>query len=698
MAAQKGLRFSIRRSSPLLSGPFFFTLVLMQCAWWNIAPKADPTRPLQTLNFTPTEKVTYTHGVPVRQVWTDDRGRTERIVYFDLNGHKTRVDLFTQPNLELVRQQVFSLPDSQLIWTVQTVTEDSEVQSREWTDGREQSLGKETYTYNAAGKLVEKQLSDPAGKILLREMADPNNPEESQTIGYDDQGRWRTFSIKNGGPFWWYYDLTKAGKIRNTELRTRDDLVIWRTVGTHPKPTLEFLKIYSGTGQFILQTERQKAGSIFLTQDSIPKMSGSIWQDQSVFKIDRQTLTDSTTLQIWHIVETNMIVRKQQTHNRTRLPIEDIFYYATAPQHPMAWYRYDFVGNLRQITNYGTDGSIVWVQFFERAPSGELIKSTLNNGQGDRHETIWYHYSPAGILNCTERQGPFGKLVVSTQFFSDGPFKLIRERNGKNEIVKDLTLQLSGDTLRWAKYKNLGVIWLGMYYDATGQLTAQKRLTPDEFFGQTIYFAPDGRRTREEYLRKDGSVFQRKRYFDRLSNIRVRESFSPEGELNSVDSVYLTPAGQISQTVSRDEFGKITMSEKYHYQNGKILTSQRLDRDGTILTQSLFRYDSLGILQSTEVSDSTSQIISRTLFTYDNTGQNIVERIQNAAGEIVEEHRFQYNNQGQLFREQVLQEGQVVETIEYQYLPDYKLRVANHYSPDGELGRSEIEDFPRVAF
>jgi len=693
------MTIGIRSKLPILWG-IVFSIALTQCAWWwHRAPQANPDLILETLNLTPTELVTYTHGIPIRQVWNDDRGRPERVIYFDLSGHKTRIDHYMQPNLELTRQQIFSLPDSQIIWTVQTVTENQQVQTRDWTDAREQSLGKESCTYNASGMLTEKLLLGGSGKILRRQMTDPNDSEETQTIGYDDQERWQTFtSGKKGSRFYWYYNLTATGKIRKTELRTHDDLVIWRAVATHLKPNRELLKIYSGTGQFILQTERENAGGIFLTQDSIPTITGGIWQDRSIFNMDRQALTDSTTLQTWQTVATNMIVRKQQIHNRTELPIEDIFYNANAPQQLLAWYQYDYMGNLAQITNYSTDGSIGWVQLLERTPAGQMVKSTLNNGQGDRHETTWYHYTPEGILNLMEHQGPFGNATGSEQIFSDGPFQLIRERNGKSEIVKDLTMRLTGDTLRWATYKNLGVIWLGMYYDAKGQLTAQKRLTPDEFFGQTIYFDPDGRRIKEEFLRKDGSVFQRKRYFSRQSKIRVRESFSPEGALTGVDSVYLNAAGQISRLISRDEFGKITIAEKTYYENGKASNSQRLDGRGTILTQTSFQYDSLGNAQTTEVSDSTGQIISRTHFAYDNTGQNISEQIQNAAGVIVEEHRFQYDTQGRLFREQVLQDGQLVETIEYEYLPDYKLRVANHFAPGGELGRSEIEDFPPVAF
>lgn len=671
------------------------TIWLTQCSWWHPTPKPVPGVLLQTLNFGPRESVTYMQGSPVRQMWTDERGQPERIVYFNLNRQKIRMDLFVQPNYNLIHQQIFSFPDSQLIWSVQTTSEDERVISRDWNDTNGRSLGEETYAYSPSGELTEETMKNAEGKILRRQT---HSSSEWQALTYDLDGHARTYVVHTSAPFYWFYNLTPAGKIKRTELRTRDDLVIWRAEMTIPAPQKDLLKLYTGTGQLILQTERKNSAGIFLTRDSIPKVQSSIWSDGSLFNMEYLSLSDSNAVETWRTTAGNLLVRKRQINSRTEIPIEDIFYFSTAPQHPMVWYAYNSDGNLRRITNYTQTGDIGWTQEFERSPDGLRINSTLVNGQDDRHETQWYQYSSDGQLIATEHRGPFGKFVGSTQYFSDGPLPLTRERYAKSEVTKDITCLPSGDTLYWATYKNLDVIWLGMYYDSKGRLTAQKRLTPDEIFGQTIYFAPDGRRTSEEFLRKDGSVFQRKRYFDRLSQIRIRESFGLDGELTGVDSIYLRPDGQVRQIVSRDELGMLKMAERYRFENDKVISSERLNRAGTIMTQSVFHYDSLGHPETTEVSDSTGQLISRTHFAYDKAGQNIGEQIQNATGEIIEEHRFQYDAQGQLFREQVLQEGQLMETIEYQYLPAYKLRVANHFSADGELGRSEIEDFPRVTF
>lgn len=603
-----------------------------------------------------------------------------------------RTDHFFRANRELLRQHIMSMPDSQLIWRTESRLAEDQVAERLWYDAQNKLLGREVNTYDAVGNLKLSRLTSP-DEIPLRiwERSSPDLSDWS-VKNFDQKGVWRVYEVHSRDPFYRRYFLSAAGEIQRGEVRTAEDRLIWYYTESAPVEGAVLVKIYSGTGQLLLQTQRPKKGYIILTPDSIPRQIASIWSDGGLFQLEQQALTDSTRLLTWRTVEGDLVLRKRQFNQRTNLPVEEIFFYSTGPRQPMVWYLFDDNGRVRQITSYSPDGSAVWILNFERDPDGRALVATLQNSENEVHETTLYHYTVDGELAFVERRGPFGKLKGSTQYFTDAPVELIRERNAMGTISQDVTRNLVGDTLRRATYRKLDFIWVGMYYDDQGRLTAQKRLTPDELSGQTVYFNSEGRRIAEEYLGKGEAVFQRVRYIDSPRPLRLRENFSRDGELVNLDSVYLRADGQELRMISRDEFGKVRVSEQYEYEQDTLRVKVRRNAKNAIMTKTFFHYDSVGNLAATVIEDTTGGWLGGTRLRYDNHGRLIREQMLGMAKEVLEDHRYHYNSQGQLYREQILQQEALIETVEYTYLPDYALRVAVHYSPAGDVIRREIED------
>ncbi|MCF7796789.1 MAG: hypothetical protein K9N11_01055 [Lentisphaeria bacterium] len=673
-----------------------FSIALTQCSWWHPSAKPDSDQLWQTLPVLPDETISYIRGEPVRQVLWDERGNPKQVIYRDLAGNAVRIDHFYHPNAERLVQDIMSMPDSQLVWRVASRLEEGQVVERQWYNAQNKLLGRESLSYDAGGNLLTSQRYSPED-TLLRIRNRPSRSEYDWYMKYfDAKGEWRSYEVHSQEPFFRKYFLTKSGTIQRGEVRTEGDQPLWYYTESPPESGRVFVKIYSGTGQLLLQTQRPKTGYVVLTKDSIPQPISSIWSDGSVFHLERQALTDSTQLLTWRVLEGNLLLRKQQFNQRTNLPVEDIFYYSSGPRHPMVWYLFNQSGRIRRITSYTPGGEIAWVLQFDRDSTGQAIQSTLYNGQNELHETITYHHTLEGHLMLSEHRGPFGKLKASTQYFADAPVELLRERDSRGIIAQDVTRSLAGDTLRRATYEKLDFIWVGMFYDGNGRLTAQKRLTPDELSGQTVYFDLSGRRMAEEYLGKGGTVFQRVRYFESGSPFQVRENFSRDGELVGQDSLYLRPDGEALKMISRDEFGKIRYSEWYEYQRDTLRQKVRRNSKNAVMTRTLFQYDSLGNLVATTMQDSAGGGLGETRRRYDDTGRLIREQMLDPTGTLLEDHRYHYNPQGQLYREQILQEEQLIETVEYNYLPKYTLRVAVHYAPDGSMIRREIEDISQA--
>lgn len=692
MAAEEGLNIhlkSIFNSAVLI-------ILLTQCSWWHPSAKPDSDQLWQTLPVPPNETISYIRGEPVRQVLWDERGNPKQVIYRDLAGNAVRIDHFYQPNAERLVQDIMSMPDSQLIWRVTSQLEEGQVVERQWYDAQNTPLGRESNAFDTAGNLLLSQLYSSEDTLLRIRDRRSRSQDDWYVQQFDAKGQWRSYEVHSQEPLFRKYFLTQSGTIQRGDVRTADDQLIWYYTESPSVDGRVLVKIYSGTGQLLLQTQRPRIGYVVFTKDSIPKPISSIWSDGSVFNLQREALTDSTELLTWRIQEGNLLLRKQQNNHRTHMPLEDIFFYSSGPRQPMVWYLYDKAGRVRRMTTYTTEGDIAWILNFERNASGQAIESALYNGQKELHEITTYHYALDGSLVLAERRGPFGKLKSSAQYFADAPVELLRERNARGIIAQDVTRSVSGDTLRFATYEKLDFIWVGMYYDGNGRLTAQKRLTPDELSGQTVYFNPEGFRIAEEYLGKGGTVFQRIRYFEAGSPFRIRENFSRDGELVSRDSLYLRPDGGVLKMISRNEFGEMRFSEQYAYHQDTLRQKIRRNAKNAVMTRTFFHYDSLGNLAAATMQDSTGGGLGETRHRYDNAGRLIREEMLDPKGMVLEDHRYHYNPQGQLYREQILQGEQLIETVEYNYLPKYTLRVAVHYAPDGSMIRREIEDISQT--
>ncbi len=677
-----------RRLNPFTA---LILIFLSGCAGWHPATKPDPKLLFQALPVTDQELITYYQGHPILQTIRNEADQPVLTEYQSMTNQPLRLDRFQHPNPDLTRQEVMGLPDSQRIWSLQIQRAGERIISRDWYDNEEKLLGRETFTYDPGGLLMERRLISSSKTVLRIKSRNPLNTRQWMTNLFDQAGKWTGFRVTANEPFYWHYYLTPAGYIQRVELRTREDQRIWRAEYQPKTRDGDLVSIFSGTGQLILQTRHAKSGRVLFIRDSLPRLVGSLWNDGSLFNLERSTLTDSTELLVWHAVKNNVLVRRQQVNLRTGLPIEDIFYYSTGPQHPIVWYVYDYRGFLRRSTNYAPDGMIAWVRDYDRTPTGQLIRTRLTNGQGELHETVWYHYAPGGALVFQEHQGPFGKITGSTQYFSDSPQPLIRLRDAAGKIVKDITTLPSGDTLRWAKYIDLDFIWVGLYYDQQDHLISERRVAPDETYGQTLHFDARGRRTYEEFFRKDGSIFEIIRHHE-PEGFRLRETYSPGGQLLTLDSTYVRPDGQSRRAVALNEFGRVETLDLYTYKDSIRIKGQRLNGAGKMVSATTFERDSLGQLKAIAVYDSSHTLMNETRFQYDLKGRKLGERVIGKDGQVIEEHRFQYSLDGKLYRQQVLQSGGLVESVEYKYLRDLALRVVSYYTSEGELARREIED------
>lgn len=162
-----------------------------------------------------------------------------------------------------------------------------------------------------------------------------------------------------------------------------------------------------------------------------------------------------------------------------------------------------------------------------------------------------------------------------------------------------------------------------------------------------IFFSESGRKTEEDYLRKDGGLRYKSLFFyDKKGNKVEEKAYKPDGKL---------------------WYNKYSVFDN----NGKII-AEKLFKGDSLVNKWVYKYDTKGNKIDEERYLSDEQHLSiRVTYQYDEKGNKIEETMYNREGGLIVKWISKYNIHGMQIEEKYLNAAGVIEATEsYQYVFD----------------------------
>lgn len=233
-------------------------------------------------------------------------------------------------------------------------------------------------------------------------------------------------------------------------------------------------------------------------------------------------------------------------------------------------------------------------------------------------------------------------------------------RDPKNHI-KDLNLKGSVKTFKVTPYKiaeYFGKItkgdkedyWKGdvvVVFDEKGYKIETNRYNKVGQLSSKIVYKHDdkGKRTVRDWYNSYGKLQMKYIYvYDQKGNKIAYNSYKPNGDLNDTYTYKYDAKGKVSEelwTKNDKSFGaKYTF--KYDPRGLMSQSCQYTKSENQIDNCTKYKYDKLGRVQETEVSDANGQVLRRSFTKYDDKGNEINIKTFDGSGNFLEEKEYTY--------------------------------------------------------
>ncbi len=165
------------------------------------------------------------------------------------------------------------------------------------------------------------------------------------------------------------------------------------------------------------------------------------------------------------------------------------------------------------------------------------------------------------------------------------------------------------------------------------------------------------------------------------------------GEIASQVITRLNANGETVQVISRNSSGETAWEKRYAYQGGRLVKSAQLGSDGKPILISAYTHNKQGQVLTEQALDKEGTLVHALEYHYDDQHELIWEKFSSVLTGMISSNRYAYFESGLLRRTEINENKRFVEAIEYEYYPEYYLRIATHFDVEGNILRKEIENY-----
>lgn len=656
-----------------------------------------------------TEIIYYKNGRPALERYFDESGLLRTITYFGRNGDPLRLDSLAYVGEELIAGYYFAEPGHRLVLRFLNYKQQDQLSQRSWFGSNSELLSREFFLFDRQGHRHRRMVFDGNDSLLYSETfrRGTDKLDIQNTYALDGTLVNQIRYSKLDPPFQYAFD--KSGKITRISQLYPDGRKAWTSDLLYNQDGLiersnfstqgRFLFTYMGDLEFFPQTLRTwkhpyEPGHT----DRIIK-----YAHRDPFITHKSQSEGGLQIKEYQLPASRALFKKSISDSLNR-PLIDTLFANRGEVFPAAVITYDTSGRVNNETTYDLSGKPRWGHSWYRDDDGKTIREELTALPDTFVAAVTRFYDTFDFPAFSERFSSPDSFDGTWVFYNGGGINKTLYYNYQTELTDSWLFRPDGDTVQHSHFQSLDYFRIETKLGKLDTLLSLNRFTEDGILNWELFFNGNGKLIQEAYRKKDGSIYKDVSY-DPESRIIKSSTFSPidvsqvpvggelRGEIASQVITRLNPAGETVQIISMNSSGGTDWEKRYVYRGGRLIKSAQLGTDGKPLIVSSYTYNKQGQILTEEALHKDGDLIHSVEYTYNENQELIWKMFSSLMTGTVSSNRYYYDESGKLERNEIIEAQHFIEAIEYEYYPEFYLRIATHYDPEGIVLRKEIENY-----
>jgi len=658
---------------------------------------------------TGTEIVYYKNGRPALKRLFDETGLLKTISYLGRDGNPLRTDSLVYAADELIGGYYFSEPGHRLELRFLSYKKQGQLSQRTWYGNRDELLSREFFLFDRNGSRRMRMIFDGNDSLLYTESFRHGSDELELKNTYNIFGKLIYQTIFEPGKAPYQYHFGSTGEVIQISQLHPDGSPSWTSDLFYNSEGNVERSNFSVDGRFLFT----HIGDIELFQQSLRswKHPASPSQVQRIFKFkhtDPFVEESSSELSGSKLIEYRLprtgAVFKRSLRSEHDVPIRDSIFASREGFYPVSVRQFDEQGFIADEVTYDLSGNPRWFHKWFRDNQDRVIREEVSALPDTFAAAVSRFYDSFSLPAFSEHFTSPDSFDGSWVFYHGGGINKTLFYNNQFELEESWIIRPAGDTTRHSTFKTIDYIRVESKYGLHDTLLSQLRFTEDGILSWEMFFNNEQRLTQEIHRKKDGSIYREVEY-DQTNKSIINTTYAPvgldggtsvdryKGELTSRVVSKLNNQGKNIQVISFNSSGKKDWEKRNVYRAGKLLKSAQLDPQGKPVFISSYTHNDKGQVLTEIALDKDGDSVHTIVNQYDDKNQLIWKTFSSTLTGTVSANRLYYDELNRLERDEIIEDSRFIEAVEYEYFPEYYLRMATHSTPDGEIIRKEVENY-----
>lgn len=655
------------------------------------------------------EIVYYKNGRPALERFFDETDLLKTITYMGRNGKPIRMDSLVYAGEELIGGYYFSEPGHELQMRFLSYKRQGQLSQRSWFGKKNELLSREFFLFDRNGNRRMRMIFDGNDSLLYTESFRPGSDELMLKNTYNVFGDQVTQTIYEPGKPAYRYDFSPQGMVTRISQLHAGGTPAWSSDLLYNAEGEVERSNFSVDGQFLFS----HIGDIELFQQSvrawkhptspsqIKRFARITHRDPFVEEIGNDAMGNRT---IEYRLPMSGAVFKRSLVSAEDLPVRDSIYSSRNGFHPISVRHFDQEGMIAHETTYDLSGTPKWFHKWFRDDQRRVIREEVSALPDTFAAAVSRFYDTFSLPAFSERFSTPDTFDGTWVFYHGGGVTRTLFYTPQFDLAQSWLLRPGGDTTRHSIFEKVDYIKVESKYGLHDTLLSQLRFTDDRILNWELFFDAEGRNVQEIHRKRDGSIYREVDY-DHATQSITSTTYAPlgiggdpgtdgeRGELTSRVVSKLNNDGKVIQIVSYNSSGEKEWEKRHAYRGGKLLKSAQLDAAGKPVFISVYTHNDMGLVLSETATDKNGETVHIIENQYNEENQLIWTTFSSPQSGVNTANRLYYDDQQRLMRDEIIEDKRFIEAVEYAYYPEFHLRLATHYTPEGEVIRKEIENY-----
>jgi antitoxin component YwqK of YwqJK toxin-antitoxin module len=656
------------------------------------------------------EIIYYKNGrVALERIYSG-HGLLTNIDYFGRHGEVIRSDsLVYSDEGHLVAGYYFSEPEHKQILKFLNYKQQGQLSQRSWFGTADELLSREFYLFDRKGHRRSHTIFDGNDTLLYSESYKQGSDqlEIQNTYAADGTTIRQTRFETDQPPYQYEFDesgvVTKISELYDagspawtSELYYNPDGSLDRS---HFSTNNRFLFTYLGG----LELYEKKIRS--WRHPSHPNISsGSVKMNhRNPFVIEKKTDDQGLKINEYRLPASGALF-KRSTFDALDRPISDTLYSNRTGFQVISVINYDTLGFVNTEVTYNLADQAKWRHTWFRDDEQQIIREELTELPNTFREAVTRFYDYSGQAAMSEKFSSPDSFDGSWLFYHGGGIEKTMFYNSAAELKESWFVRPSGDTVQHSRFQNIDYFKVESKLGPRDKLLSHRRFTEDGLLNWEVFFDEEEQLSHEIHRKNDGSIFREVNY-DRETRIIKSTTYAPidpdrvhtgeelKGELSAQLLKRLNADGEVVQIISRNSSGQKEWERRYAFKGGLLVRSAQLGSDGIPEIISKYTHNENGQILSESAYDREDSLAHTVEYRYGENHELILKTFVSNVHKKNNSNRLYYDELGRVQRDETIEDQRFVEAIEYEYFPEFFLRVATHTNPGGMIIRKEIENY-----